>query len=80
MAGQRALEPDEEEVREIGVGHSKVVGRVGEPDLRRLAGQRVCGCVGVLGRSVIRAHYDGSFQIARYIPSRLHNGCGGIAY
>jgi hypothetical protein len=55
MPRQRALEPDEEEVREVGVGNGVVVGRVGEPDLRRLVGQRVLGRVGLLDLAATRA-------------------------
>ena len=45
MARQRALEPDKEEVGEIGVGNGVVVRRIGEPDARGLVGQRVLGSV-----------------------------------
>jgi hypothetical protein len=48
MPRQRPLEPDKEEIRAMGVVNRVVVGRVGEPDLRRLVGQRVLGRVGLL--------------------------------
>jgi len=55
MPRQRALQPHEEEVREVGVGHRVVVGRVGEPDLRRLVGERVLGSVGGMDVAGMRA-------------------------
>ena len=42
MAGQRALQPDEEEVGQVGVGNRVVVRRVGEPDVRGLVWQAGC--------------------------------------
>jgi hypothetical protein len=48
MARQRPLEPDKEKVRQVGIGHRIIVGRVGEPDRGRVVGQRVLCGVGEL--------------------------------
>ena len=41
MFGQRSLEPDEEEVGEVGVGNRVVVRRIGEPDMPQSRRQRM---------------------------------------
>ena len=48
IVGQCALEPDEEEVGEIGIGYCIVVGRVSEPDSGGLIRQGVAGGIGGL--------------------------------
>ena len=51
MTGQRALEPDEEEIRPVREGHSVAIGRVGEPNRGRGIAQRMLCGVGGLHRS-----------------------------
>ena len=47
---QRPLKPDKEEVREIRIRNSIVVGRIGEPDASGLVRKRVVGSISNLKR------------------------------